>query len=183
MWLWLYKFFLIKRFQISKEKYLTFFVKGPKWIPKLKLRNKKVNKPLNNYIYICIYSTTTHGIVFYTDVSLLLQGSLNTPYVFLVYVSNINWPKPIVLKPDFLSSLLLLIQYKCGRIYNVFLINIFWLFSIMLSSLLVLHFCPPVSFVILHIFCFYFLLFSNILYQLINFQDLFASLNSPLISS
>ena len=91
---------------------------------KINVRDKKVNKPSNNYIYICIYSTTTRDIVFYIDVNLLLQGGLNTPYV-LIDVSNINWPKPIVSKPDFPSSLLLLIQYKCGRIYNVFLINIF----------------------------------------------------------
>jgi len=128
---------------------------------KIKIRNKKVNKPLNNYIYICIYSTTTCDILFYTDVNLLLQGGLDTPYV-LVDVSNINWPKPIVPKPDFPSSLSLLIQYKCGRIYNVFFI----IFNDA-SSLLVLRLCPPVSFVIFHIFCFYFLVFSDILYQLI----------------
>ncbi|RHN51905.1 hypothetical protein MtrunA17_Chr6g0474341 [Medicago truncatula] len=113
-------------------------------------------------------------------------------YNFLVdVVFNINWPKPIVLKSDGPSSLLLLIQYKCGYIDNIFLIYFFLLFSIMLnlihekkifnfissSSLFSIFFLDS-SYIL-----FLFLLFFDILYLLTIFQDLDASLNPQLIRS
>jgi len=64
-----------------------------------------------------------------------------TLYVLIDVVSKLHWPKPIVCRPNDTSSISLLVQYKCSRIYNSFQLIFFQFFS-NASCLFILH---PVS--------------------------------------
>jgi len=82
---------------------------------------------IHNNLYALLFASRAYPTNFWT-----------TLYVLIDVVSKLQWPKPIVCRPNDTSSISLLVQYKCSRIYNSFRLQFFQFFP-NASCLFLLH--------------------------------------------
>jgi len=122
------------------------------------IRGKMSLNYIHDNLYALLYASRAYPTNFWT-----------TLYVLIDVVSKLHWPKPIVCRPNYSSSISLLVQYICSRIYNSFRLQ-FFKFSLML----LVYF----YFILSHIFFsrnssyyrFSFLVFPAIAFFFINFS-------------